>query len=87
MQVVGLASVWSTLVSHTCLCNLAGCDRYENPADVAAIQYAERNMGDYKLKSDPAYIVPEVRPCAACCRGSNTLGTVQEWTALPGGHG
>src|SRR4029078_459843 len=31
----------------------------DDPADVAAVQWAERNMGDYKLKSDPNYIVPE----------------------------
>jgi hypothetical protein len=35
--------------------------RYEDPADVAAIEEAEQNMGDFKLKSDPAYVVPEVR--------------------------
>ncbi|KAJ9527700.1 hypothetical protein QJQ45_025974 [Haematococcus lacustris] len=32
---------------------------YEDPADVAAIAYAERNVGDFKLKSDPAYVIPE----------------------------
>lgn len=31
----------------------------DDPADVQAVQYAERNMGDYKLKSDPNYVVPE----------------------------
>jgi len=31
----------------------------DDPMDVAAINYAERNMGDYKLKSDPNYVVPE----------------------------
>jgi len=31
----------------------------DDPADVAAVAYAERHMGDYKLKSDPKYIVPE----------------------------
>jgi WD40 repeat protein len=31
----------------------------DDPMDVAAVQYAERNMGDYKLKSDPKYVVPE----------------------------
>lgn len=31
----------------------------DDPMDVAAVQYAERNMGDYKLKSDPNYVVPE----------------------------
>lgn len=33
--------------------------RYEAPADVAAIRKAERNMGDFKLKSDPSYVIPE----------------------------
>lgn len=31
----------------------------DDPADVAAVLHAERYMGDYKLKSDPRYIVPE----------------------------
>ena len=31
----------------------------DDPADVAAVQFAEKHMGDYKLKSDPKYIVPE----------------------------
>lgn len=34
-------------------------DTYEDPKDVAAIRYAEAHMGDYKLKSDKSYIVPE----------------------------
>lgn len=40
-------------------------DKYENPADVAAIEEAERNMGDFKLKSDPNYVIPEVRGLTA----------------------
>jgi len=31
----------------------------DDPMDVAAVQYAEKNMGDYKLKSNPNYVVPE----------------------------
>ena len=31
----------------------------DDPRDVEAIRYAKSNMGDYKLKSDPNYIVPE----------------------------
>jgi hypothetical protein len=31
----------------------------DDPADIAALQYAEKNMGDYKLKSDEKYVVPE----------------------------
>lgn len=31
----------------------------EDPEDVQALHFAEKNMGDYKLKSDPNYIVPE----------------------------
>lgn len=31
----------------------------ENPDDVDAIREAEANMGDFKLKSDPNYVVPE----------------------------
>ncbi|KAJ3375840.1 Cilia- and flagella-associated protein 44 [Allomyces arbusculus] len=31
----------------------------EDPRDVAAIRYAETHMGDYKLKMDKNYIVPE----------------------------
>eukprot|EP00955_Chlamydomonas_euryale_P004409 46855-Chlamydomonas_euryale.AAC.1 len=33
--------------------------RYENPDDVAAIEHAERTIGDFKLKSDPTYVLPE----------------------------
>ena len=32
---------------------------YEDPEDVAAIQEAHSNMGDYKLKSADDYIVPD----------------------------
>ncbi|GMH39549.1 hypothetical protein BSKO_07447 [Bryopsis sp. KO-2023] len=31
----------------------------ENPADLAAIREAEMTMGDFKLKTDPAYVVPK----------------------------
>jgi hypothetical protein len=31
----------------------------EDARDVAAIRYAETHMGDYKLKTDKSYIVPE----------------------------
>ncbi|KAJ3173567.1 Cilia- and flagella-associated protein 44 [Geranomyces variabilis] len=34
-------------------------ESYEDPRDVAAIRYAEQNMGDYKLKTGEKYIVPE----------------------------
>ena len=34
-------------------------ESYENPDDVAAIEHARAHMGDFKLKSDPDYIVPE----------------------------
>lgn len=34
-------------------------DKAENPADLAAIEAAKKHMGDYKLKSDPSYIIPE----------------------------
>ena len=33
--------------------------RYEDPRDTAAIMFAEKNMGDYKLKSDKTYVVPD----------------------------
>ncbi|KAK9811670.1 hypothetical protein WJX72_008037 [[Myrmecia] bisecta] len=36
-------------------------DSFENPADADAIDEAERNMGDFKLKSDPSYVVPEAQ--------------------------
>ncbi|KAF5842039.1 hypothetical protein DUNSADRAFT_9608 [Dunaliella salina] len=35
-------------------------EKYENEEDVQAIQEAEQNMGDYKLKSDQNYVIPEV---------------------------
>lgn len=34
-------------------------DKYEPPKDIAAIRLAHANIGDYKLKSGDAYIVPE----------------------------
>lgn len=34
---------------------------YENPADLAAIQAGWDTLGDFKLKSDPDYIVPEAQ--------------------------
>ncbi len=34
-------------------------ENYQDPRDVAAIRYAEQNMGDYKLKTGEKYIVPE----------------------------
>lgn len=33
---------------------------FESPADVQAIRQAQQNIGDFKLKSDPEYIPPEV---------------------------
>ena len=35
---------------------------FESPADVQAIRQAQQNIGDFKLKSDPEYIPPEVAP-------------------------
>jgi len=34
-------------------------DKYEDPKDVSAIQHAQTHMGDYKLKTDEDYVVPE----------------------------
>ncbi|KAJ3337627.1 Cilia- and flagella-associated protein 44 [Gonapodya sp. JEL0774] len=34
-------------------------ENYQDPRDLGAIRQAERNMGDYKLKSAADYIVPE----------------------------
>ena len=34
-------------------------DKYEDPADVAAILHAETHMGDFSLKTDTDYVVPE----------------------------
>ena len=36
-------------------------DSYENPEDVAAITWAKQNMGDFKLKTDSDYVVPEAQ--------------------------
>ena len=33
--------------------------KYENPDDLAAIEEANRTRGDFKLKSEPDYVVPE----------------------------
>ncbi|CAK8686101.1 unnamed protein product [Clavelina lepadiformis] len=34
-------------------------EQFEDPADVAAIREAQANMGDFKLKTAPDYVVPE----------------------------
>ncbi|XP_078493244.1 cilia- and flagella-associated protein 44-like isoform X2 [Ciona intestinalis] len=34
-------------------------ENYEDPADVSAIKDAQANMGDFKLKTSPDYVVPE----------------------------
>ncbi|GLC74134.1 Cilia- and flagella-associated protein 44 [Pleodorina starrii] len=34
-------------------------DTYDSPADLKAIQEARRTIGDFKLKSDPNFVVPE----------------------------
>ena len=34
-------------------------DKYEDPKDVEAIAWAETNMGDFSLKTDDDYVVPE----------------------------
>ena len=34
-------------------------ENYEDPADVAAIKEAQANIGDFKLKTAPDYVVPE----------------------------
>jgi hypothetical protein len=34
-------------------------NKYEDAKDAAAINYAQNNMGDYKLKTSQDYIVPE----------------------------
>ena len=36
-------------------------EKYEDPADVSAIQWAENNMGDFSLKTDDDYVVPEAQ--------------------------
>ena len=35
------------------------CPKAEDPKDLAAIDYAKKNMGDCKLKTDDDYVVPE----------------------------
>ena len=36
-------------------------NKYEDPADVAAIAWADSHMGDFSLKSDDSYVVPEAQ--------------------------
>ena len=43
-------------------------DSFESAADLQAIRDAERNMGDFKLKSDPEYIPPEVAQHHLACK-------------------
>ncbi|KAH9285904.1 Cilia- and flagella-associated protein 44 [Echinococcus granulosus] len=40
-------------------------NKWEDPLDVAAIEFVKNNMGDFKLKSSPSYSVPEnMKPTA-----------------------
>ena len=51
-------------------------DSFESPADLQAIREAEHNMGDFKLKSDPEYVPPEVHTAfchPTCLAASFTL--------------
>lgn len=34
-------------------------DNYENPEDLSHIKHAQDTLGDFKLKSDKNYVVPE----------------------------
>jgi len=34
-------------------------EHFEDPKEVAAIQFAQANMGEYRLKSGPRYLAPE----------------------------
>ncbi|VDM31516.1 unnamed protein product [Hydatigera taeniaeformis] len=44
-------------------------NKWEDPLDVAAIEYVKNNMGDFKLKSSPSYSVPEhLKPTATKAR-------------------
>ena len=36
-------------------------EKYEDPVDVANIHYAESHMGDFSLKTDEDYVVPETQ--------------------------
>ena len=46
---------WSEFNSHK------PDDKYEDPSDVSAIQWAETHMGDFSLKTDDDYVVPEAQ--------------------------
>lgn len=46
-------------------------DTYDAPEDIAALQHAAATIGDFKLKSDPGFMLPEVQErrshhCSAC---------------------
>jgi hypothetical protein len=49
----------SRMITYKDLMKTKPDDKYEDPKDVAAINYAQNNMGDYKLKTSDDYIVPE----------------------------
>ena len=50
-------------------------DSFESPADLQAIREAEQNMGDFKLKSDPEYVPPEVSIKQVCHKAVNMTCT------------
>lgn len=52
-------------------------DDEDNPQDVEAIREAQRTMGDFKLKTDPDYVAPEVKAdqlCMAFAAAENRTG-------------
>lgn len=52
-------------------------DSFESPADVQAIRQARLNIGDFKLKSDPEFIPPEV-----CSHALSQDGRAAPWDQL-----
>lgn len=58
-------------------------DCFESPADLQVIREAEHNMGDFKLKSDPEYVPPEVHIafCYLTCSAASFTSTLSSGCA------
>ena len=48
---------------------------HEDQADLLAIRHAETSLGDFKLKSDPNYVAPEVLLHTLSCTGGGRAGS------------
>ena len=61
-------------------------DNDVNPDDAAAIREAEQNMGDFKLKSDKAYLPPPGQRMTAARKKQQVCTSLNHPDCLTTGH-